>query len=105
MFALQMLGKLILAEEKNSRQLSSLRIFCRLDISVYRDASYDDGGFQYVVSEVNRTTSTALFTPYAEPIGTRHSMIRHLAQVLHHATVSKCFRASPPPPPGLEHSD
>ena len=60
MFALKMLGKLILAEEHESGQLSSLRIFARLDISIYRDNSRNQSRFQYVLSEVNRTLSTAL---------------------------------------------
>jgi len=96
-----MLGKLILAEERTSGELSSLRIFSRLDISVYRDTSANGSGFQYVLSEVNRTLSTAVYSAYAEPIGTWDALITHLAETLHLATANGCFLSHPPPPPGF----
>ena len=101
MFSLNMLGKLILAEERASNALSALRIFARLDISVYRDASVNGSGFQYVVSEVNRTLGTCLYSAFAEPIGTWDALVTHLAETLHLVTSNKCLVKPAPTPPGL----
>jgi len=95
-----MLGKLIIAEEQCSGRVSSLRIFCRLDISLYRDISRDGGqGYKYVVNEVNRTFSTCLFYNHSQPNGMGDGLFWHLAQALQHVAEKKFLINSPPPPP------
>ena len=91
-----MLGKLILAEERTSGKLSSLRIFTRLDISVYRDVSRDGSGFQYVLSEVNRNLSTCLYFNWAKPSGMRDAMLLHHSKLLWHVARYKCLLKEPP---------
>jgi hypothetical protein len=99
-----MLGKLILAEERCSGRFSALRIFCRIDVSVFRDCSGDvdldsDSGFKYVVNEVDRTLNTCLYYAMNKPGGAADMMFVHLSKILLSAVQKKLLLNPPPPPP------
>jgi len=103
-----MLGKLILAEERGSGKFSSLRIFCRMDVSVFRDCSGDvdlgsDSGFKYVVNEVNRTPNTCLYYVANKPEGAADMMFAHLSKILLY-TVQKKLLLNPPPAPTVRRA-
>lgn len=70
-YVLDYLARLIgLEEEQLGRDgrthLSGLRVFVRLDISLYRD--HGDGKLHYMVNEVTRGHASALLIPYTQEI-------------------------------------
>ena len=96
-FVLDMVGSLILAEEKMLGIVSGLRIFGRCDVSIYRDVSA--GKYKYVMSEITRSYSTCLFEPSCDPTGIADVMIARLLHVLQRVASSKFLAGTPPPPP------
>jgi hypothetical protein len=92
-----MLGKLVLAEEREYRRFSGLRIFARMDVSVYRDKT--NQVYRYVVNEVARGHTTHLFHGHDSDLGTSDHMITNLALLLHYVASHKLNHAEPPSPP------
>lgn len=96
-FVLDMMGSLVLAEEKSFGFVSALRMFGRCDVSIYRDIS--SGRYQYVVNEVTRSYSTCLFEPWCDPPGIVDIMMARFLHVLQSVATSKFLSGQPPPPP------
>ena len=87
-YALTILGKIILLEERQSGRMSGLRIFCRLDVGVFRDQA--TGEHCFFVNEVTRTHTAALFQEFlshqmADPV------FSHLSDLLHMVALRNCF--------------
>jgi hypothetical protein len=97
-FVLDMMGKMVLAEEHQYGMVSGLRVFARWDVSVFRNV--DSCKYEYFVSEITRSWSTCLFQPEASPTGMGNLMLLHLAKLLHHLSVTKFLKNSPPDMPG-----
>lgn len=57
-FVLDTLAGLIKLEERQNRLQSGLRLFCRIDVAVLKNA---DGDYVYWVNEVDRTPNASLF--------------------------------------------
>lgn len=57
-YVLSMLGQIILAQEFQSGHFSGLRLFCRMDVSVYQST---DEKFHYFVNELDHSTHTGLW--------------------------------------------
>jgi hypothetical protein len=76
-FILDMLYRTVLAEEHFSKRRSCMRIFVRMDISVYQQ----QGQFHYMVNELTRSHQSALFLQYDN--GKMDLCIQDLATVLH----------------------
>jgi len=96
-FVLDMIGKMVLAEEKSYGVVSGLRIFGRCDVSIFRNVA--TGRYEYVVSKVTRSYSTCLFTPWCDPEGAADVMISRLLRVLHRVARVRFLSQAPPPPP------
>jgi hypothetical protein len=93
-YLLEMLGKMVLAEEAQYGAVSGLRLFGRWDISVFRHR--DTGKYKYFVNEVTRSWDTCLFHLYAEPKGITDFFFLHLAQLLHYCVTMQFLRSPPP---------
>jgi len=76
-FVLDMLYRLVTAEEFITGRRSCMRIFVRMDISVFQRK----GGFNYMVNELTRSHQTALFLHWGN--GRMDLCIQDLAKVLH----------------------
>lgn len=74
-----MLGQIILAQEFASGTFSGLRLYCRMDVSVYRK----DGKFHFFVNEVTHGMNTGLFT-YADHDNVMEDVWTELSLVLEH---------------------
>jgi hypothetical protein len=76
-FALNMLSRIILAQEFYMKRRSCMRLFVRMDISVFQQ----DGMFHYMVNELTSSQHTALFMEW----GLDHMdfCIQDLAKSLH----------------------
>lgn len=96
-FVLSMLGKLVLAEERRYKRFSGLRIFARMDVSVFRHS--ETGKYQYFVNEVGRAHSTHLFHNYVDESGIGDHMITNLVKLLHYSASQKLLQSKPPSPP------
>jgi len=82
-YVLSMLGQYILASEYYSQQFSCLRIFCRMDVGVYRRGDQ----VCYFINEFDHSTNTGLF-----PCDDSHNQLQtafvDLAWTLEHAVKS-----------------
>ncbi len=93
-FVLNMAGKMVLAEEMQYQRFSGLRIFCRFDVSVYRDTA--SGTYKYVVNEVTRGHTAHLFHGKDSDLGASDHLISVLTKLLHHAASNKLNHSLPP---------
>jgi hypothetical protein len=57
-YILSMIGQLILASEYHSKMFSGLRIFCRMDASIYRQ----EDQIYFFINEFDHSTNTGLFS-------------------------------------------
>ena len=81
-FALRMLAKLVPAYEFVTKQRSGMRIFVRLDISVF----LEDGTPRFFVNEINNDHCSSMFQAGDE--GYRNEILfQELANVLHFHTI------------------
>lgn len=96
-FVLKMLGKMVLAEEKRYRRFSGLRIFVRMDVSVYRHTG--SGEYQYFVNEPTRVNDTHFFHGCDCDFGTSDHIMEYLAKVLHYHALKRFDHSAPPNPP------
>lgn len=96
-FALSMLARLIVTEECqfDNEKFSGLRIFCRLDISVFREQN--TGKYQFFVDEVTRTHGAGLFKRW-DTIRNTDFGFQGMEEVLHFVVNGK-FYSEPPPHP------
>lgn len=85
-FILDMLYRLIIAEEYFTKRPSTMRIFVRMDISVFMN----DGKFQYFINELTRSHQTGLFFHW-DIVGKMDSCIQELAKVLHYFTYQRLY--------------
>jgi hypothetical protein len=83
-FILNMLHRLIVAEEHFSNRPSTMRIFVRMDISVYRH----EGKFHYFINELTRSHQSGLFMHW-DISGKMEGCIQELAKVLHYVTYQR----------------
>jgi hypothetical protein len=76
-------------------RMSGLRVFCRLDVSVYREKA--TGKHSFFVNEVTRTHGSGLFQHWTD-----HQMADpffvHLMHVLHLVASEKLLHGCPLPP-------
>ena len=84
-FALRTLAKLIKAEESVFSQPSGLRIFVRLDVSVFVKAG--ENQCQFVVNEVTRGHNTGFWAAWCVGFD-QESIIQELSYTLHFLTHS-----------------
>jgi len=94
-YVLTILGKIILLEERQTRRMSSLRVFCRLDVSVFRERS--TGNHSFFVNEVTRTHGAGLFQFWSDHDNV-DTFFQHLKDVLHLVASRKLFHVTPTPP-------
>jgi hypothetical protein len=80
------LRALIVKEESVTNRMSSYRIFCRLDVGVFKDR---DGTYHFMVNEAERSISTYLFG--CEALVKLEIMMAGFTRLLHAATVGKWF--------------
>lgn len=94
-YVLEMMGKLVLMEEKTTQRMSGMRIFCRLDVSVYCDRLTRE--YRYYCNEVTRAHVGALFASWDE-----HERLEiiytQLSRILHMCTSHGVFNSPPPAP-------
>lgn len=94
-YALTILGRVIALEEKQTRRMSGLRVFCRLDVSVFRER--ETGGYRFFVNEITRTHGAGLFQEW---VGHEQAdyFFEHLARVLGQVATLALYSGCPPPP-------
>jgi hypothetical protein len=85
-FVLETLHRLIIAEEHITNRPSTMRIFVRMDISVFRN----EGCFQYYINELTRSHQTGLFCHW-DVAGRMDLCIQDLAKVLHYVTYQRLW--------------
>jgi hypothetical protein len=82
-YALEMLGKLVAADEFRIKRRSQLRIFCRLDVGVFKSQGTEK--FQYMVNEITPCHTTALFAAWDQS-NRMEVFFQEMAKVLHFLT-------------------
>ena len=80
-FALQILARVVLLEEKRFMRVSSMRVFCRMDISIF--CKQDNGRHYYFVNEITWTHSAALF-PQWDTNSRLNNLFSHISNILHY---------------------
>lgn len=90
-FALNMLVRVISLEERRTRRMSCLSVFCRLDVSVYRKKT---GEHKYFVNEITRTHGTALF-PQWDSNNSLDLLFTHMANTLHYVCSRRLYLNPP----------
>jgi hypothetical protein len=83
-FALRMLTKLIPADEFITKRRSRMRIFLRMDISVF----LADGKPHFIVNELNCDHNTCLFQAW-DVTHKNEILFQELAKVLHFTTIQE----------------
>lgn len=78
-----MLGQLVLAYEYHSGIFSGLRVFCRMDVSVYQQ----DEKFHFFVNEFDHSVNTGLFPIVSTP-GNLETAFQDISLTLEHAVKS-----------------
>jgi hypothetical protein len=90
-FALNMLARVIALEEKRMGKMSGLRVFCRLDVSIYRDGR---GEYNYFVNEITRTHGAGLF-PQWDSNNKLDLLLSNMSNTLHDICSQKLFFKPP----------
>jgi hypothetical protein len=88
-FALRILSKVILLEERRTQRKSGLRVFCRLDVSIYRKT--ESGEHCYFVNEITRTHGAGLFPQY-DSNNIRNHLFTHISNTLHHISALSLYQ-------------
>jgi hypothetical protein len=95
-FALRILSRIISLEERRSERLSGLRVFCRLDVSIFREE--EDGTYRYFVNEITRTHGAALFPKWDKDNQQRLDLLfARMSKTLHYISKSKLYLHPPKP--------
>lgn len=92
-YALDTLARVIALEERKTGRISGLRVFCRLDISVFRES--ESGKHSYFVNEITRSHGTALF-PRWDSRNKLNFLYHHLSETLHYLAAKKMYLEPPP---------
>lgn len=92
-FVLQMLGQVIVLEEHRYCCLSGMRLFVRVDASVYRNM--ETGQNSFFINEMTRSTTTSLFKAFQDKDEFK-VLIRTFADTLHVVASQKCTLRQPP---------
>jgi hypothetical protein len=79
-YALEMLENLVAQDETRLKRRSQLRIFCRLDVAVFKDGC--TGRFHYTLSEITPCHYTGLFLAWDEG-GRMDFFFQEMAKTLH----------------------
>ncbi len=87
-YALEMLGKLVAADEFWSKRRSQLQIFYHLDVGVFK--SQNTGEFQYMVNEITPCHTTELFMAWDQS-GRMEVFFQKMVKILHFLA-SECKR-------------
>lgn len=87
-FVLNMLYRLVLADEHYTARTSCMRIFLRMDISVFER----NGQFHYFINELTRSHQTGLFLHW-DKIGKMDFCIQDLANILHFYTYDRLINS------------
>jgi hypothetical protein len=82
-YVLSMLGQMILAYEYHSGLFSGLRIFCRMDVSVYCQGNR----FFFFLNEFDHSNATGLFS-FKDTHGDLHTAFVDLSLTLEYAVKS-----------------
>lgn len=91
-YVLKMLGNIILLEEKRTGRMSGLRIFCRLDVSVFREQ--ETGKHSFFVNEITGSHGAALFESWITH-SMADSLFRHMSNILHLVGSKKLYLCPP----------
>jgi hypothetical protein len=97
-YALTMLGRLITLEEREMGRMSGLRVFVRLDVSVFRESR--TGAYRFFVNEITRGHGAGLFQEWVSH-EKADFLFQHLAEVFHLVASNKLYLNPPPPPPAI----
>ena len=95
-YALTILGRVIALEERRTKRMSGLRIFVRLDVSVFRER--ETGSYRFFVNEITRTHGTCLFQEWVSH-DQSDFVFQDLCHILHLVASEKLFLVKPSPPP------
>jgi hypothetical protein len=87
-----MLSRIILLEERKTGRMSGLRIFVRLDTSVYLEKK--TGNHKYFINEITRTHGAALF-PRCVGHLKLDLFFTHMSKTLYHIASQKIHLAPP----------
>jgi hypothetical protein len=93
-YVLQMLSRIIQLEERKMGRMSGLRIFVRLDVSIYLEKK--TGKHKYFVNEITRSHGAALFSKW-DSKGQLHQLYTHMSKTLQIIASQKFYL----PPPKL----
>lgn len=93
-YTLDMLARIIALEERKLGRISGLRVFCRLDVSVFRVR--ESGEHHYFVNEITQTHGAGLF-PRWDLNQRLNYFYHHLSNTLHHIASEKLYLQPPPP--------
>lgn len=93
-FALRTLARVIALEERKTGRMSGLRVFCRVDVSLYRES--EGGSHRYFVNEITRTHGAALF-PNWDVENRLGFLFNHMSNTLHYISAKKLYQQPPIP--------
>ena len=88
-FVLLSLTNIIQLEEKQLDRLSGLRVFCRLDMSIFQEQ--DSGEHHYFVNKIMRTHSAAL-CPHWDTNNRLNYLFTHMSNILHHMSKHQMYK-------------
>lgn len=91
-YALDILGRVIALEEKKFGRMSALRVFCRLDVSIYLEKN---GDHKYFVNEITRTHGAGLF-PQWDSNQKLDLLFIQMSNTLHYISSEKLYLVDPP---------
>ena len=93
-YILNIFSRVIRQEERMTGRMSGLRIFCRVDASIYRHAGAKEHHF--FVNEITRTHGAGLF-PSWDTNNRLDFLFVRMAKVLHYVAQEKIFQKPPTP--------
>ena len=91
-FVLDILVRVIALEERRMGRMSALRVFCRLDVSIYLEKG---GEHKYFVNEITRTHGAGLFSQW-DSNNRLDFLFIHMSNILHYISSHKLYLADPP---------
>jgi hypothetical protein len=94
-YILNIFGRVILLEERKTGRMSGMRIFCRMDVSIYRHLG--TGKHQFFINEITRTHGAALFSYWETKQRLDGFFFTHLSKTLHQVVSQKIFQKPPTP--------
>jgi hypothetical protein len=92
-YILNIFARVIRLEEIQFEKMSGMRLWCRMDVSVYREK--ETGKHQFFVNEITRSHTAALFPRWDSSDLLDRFFYRSLARSLHHVAALKLFDDPP----------